>query len=203
MSPKDHGAYAVVNKQHPGKVLTFIPGISTPLSFHAFDWGSDGNQVAVFTDENDDGNWVITMGGHYMKDDGTSKPAMQLGLANMAPAGKENRWRIVECSSHEHYYHIHNEDTRYHLHASGTTLRLSSSKRDTDAFLWKFIRLPKDLNEAREDAKWHKVARYIFREGYKMIKFATEDQWVEIGPSGQQGYVDTFREMGRDKDVYP
>ena len=51
--------------------------------------------------------------------------------------------------------------------------------------------------------QWQDAAEYLFQEGYKLAKFAGEQQWIDIGEDAQKSYADLYRKLGAKYGFHP
>jgi hypothetical protein len=54
-------------------------------------------------------------------------------------------------------------------------------------------------SESDSDTDWEDIARYIFKEGLKMMKTAASYEWFDMDEETRNDYVRLWKKMGRKK----
>jgi hypothetical protein len=57
-------------------------------------------------------------------------------------------------------------------------------------------------SDGDSDIDWEDIARYIFKEGLKMMRTAASSEWWDMDEETRNEYVRLWKKMGRKKGVY-
>ncbi|EED22533.1 hypothetical protein TSTA_060290 [Talaromyces stipitatus ATCC 10500] len=192
---KDGKSYLILNKHRRNHVLTsFGPGVT--YACENLDWSQ--SQLLQF-----DG---------FVPQPTTATPTSFTGSGKPIPAPAQKaacQWTLG-AKRHEGFRHIKASNGDYLYMDTGNALKTSSVDHD-DRGLWKFIHLPslKELTaddpleklDGKSASEWRDIANYIFQEGLNFIGGTPLSSLSN--PALRQSWVDTWKKMGRTRDVYP
>ncbi|KAF7173070.1 hypothetical protein CNMCM5623_005327 [Aspergillus felis] len=209
MSIKHARAYLFINKAKPSKVLQADDqNVVFKLEDHQWHFSSE---QAVVLRRYSPGKYIFQIGSSYLTDSGLLelKP-------NVATPPAKYLWSLSN-EDHNGYRKISNVSTGNYLKYLSGNLVETAPITAGNIFSWKLILLPtlRELeagadseddsssdSDSDSDTDWEEIARYIFKEGLKMMKTAASHEWFDMDEETRNDYVRLWKKMGRKKGVY-